>query len=134
MILDRVARLRAERGIITEQRSVAEIVVAIRNATKARAEDERGALAVAKRRDAIDLELELAEGAVARLPAITEADPSASTMSSVVGLVTGGSVSIAENTLRRVRLLLLLSLPLAGGIIFAIGATLAGRESERRSP
>lgn len=127
LVLERVARLRNERAGISEARPVGVIAVAIRNATRAKVEDERAGLAIAKRRDAIDAELSAVEATIPTLPAVNAADPSAATISAAVGLITGGRVVIADDVPRRVRLLALLALPMFGGLALAIGAALGGR-------
>jgi hypothetical protein len=123
LVLERVARLRNERAAITETRPVGVITVAIRNATRATSDDQRAALAIAKRRDAIDAELVAVEATIPTLPAVNAVDPSGATISAAVSLITG--VSIATGTLQRARLALLLALPLLGGLVLAIGSALA---------
>jgi hypothetical protein len=128
LVLERVARLRAERAAITEGRPVGVITVAIRNATKAKIDDDRAALAIAKRRDAIDAELAVIETTIPTLPPVNAVDPSGATISGIVHLISG--VAIAAATLQRARFALLLALPLLGGVVLAIGAALIG---ERRA-
>ena len=124
LVLERVARLRDERDTISESRPVGVIIVAIRNATKATVDQEREALAIAKRRDDLDAQLATIEPTIAALPAVNAIDPASATMSDTIDLVTG--VVIGDDTLRRVRLALLLGLPLVGGLVLAVGAAVAG--------
>jgi hypothetical protein len=127
LVLERVNRLRSERAAISERRPIAVIVVAIRNATVAKIDDERAALAIAKRRDDLDAQLAALEATIPSLPAISAADPSAATIAGVISLITGGQVVIADDLFRRLRLLALIALPLFAGPILGLGtATLAG--------
>jgi len=131
MLFDRLARLRGERKQITENRSTAEITIAIRNATSRRIDDERLALQTARRRDQIDTDLATIEQSVGTLPATSEADPSSAAVAGFVSLVTGGHVNVADDLVRRLRLLALVTLPLLGGIILGIGTALTAKEHER---
>jgi hypothetical protein len=127
LVLERVARLRAERGAISESRPVGVILVAIRNAAKSVIDDERAALLVARRRDQIDADLAVLEGTIRALPPTSIADPASNTIAGVVHLF--GGVAIAAATLQRVRFALLLALPLLGGAVLAIGGALVGRRA-----
>jgi hypothetical protein len=130
LVFDRLDRLRRARKEITETRSVAEINIAIRNATARKIDDERAAVAVAKHRDELDAQLAALEATIPTLPAMTAADPSAATIAGIVSLISGGQVVIADDTFRKLRLALLLVLPLLAGPILGLAtATLAG---ERR--
>jgi hypothetical protein len=128
LVTERVTRLRDERRHITEQRSAGVISIAIRNSSRARIDDERAALAVAKRRDAIDAELRVIERSVVELPPISTADPSAAVLAGAIAMVSGGRVEVSEETVRRGRLLLLLMLPLTGGLVLALGLALLAKE------
>jgi hypothetical protein len=132
LVLDRVARLRSERAAIMERRPVGAIVVAIGDVPRSRIAAERQALATAKRRDQIDAELVGLEHMVETLPAVTAADPSAAGLAGVVALVTGGHVTVAQDALRRIRLALVLVLPLTGGLVLAIGLAAAARPASAR--
>jgi hypothetical protein len=105
------------------------IALAIRSATRATVDDERAALAIAKRRDAIDAELTVIETTIPTLPPVNAVDPSGATISGIVHLISG--VAIAAATLQRMRFALLLALPLLAGVVLAVGAALIG---ERRAP
>jgi hypothetical protein len=121
LVTERVTRLRDERRHITEHRPVDAIAIAVRNSSRAHIDDERSALAVARRRDAIDTELRVLERSIMEMPAVTTADPSAAVLAGAIASVSDGRVVIAEEAVRRVRLLLLLMLPLTGGLVLAIG-------------
>lgn len=125
LVLERIARLRAERAAITESRPVGEIVLAIRNASKGQIDAERVALVTARRRDEIDVQLAAVEQTVRTLPAVTTADPSASTLAGIIHVVSG--VAIAADALQRARLALLLLLPLLAGLALALGSALGRR-------
>jgi hypothetical protein len=128
LLFDRLTRLRIERKAITESRSPAEIIIAIRNATAKKIDDERLALQQARRRDQIDADLATIEQTVGNSPNLSQADPSAATISSIVSLISGGRLVIADDMFRRTRLLALITLPLLGGLILATGAALTAKE------
>jgi hypothetical protein len=128
LVLERIGRLRAERAAIVETRPVGVILVAIRNAARAKIDDERAALAIARRRDQIDAELGALSATIPTLPAVTAVDPSAAAVSGAISLVTGGRVAISDEALSRARLLLLLTLPMLAGMVLALGAALAERK------
>jgi hypothetical protein len=125
MALERLNRLRTERKQITESRSTGEISIKIRNASAKKVDDERLALQQARRRDQIDTDLLAIQQTVGNLPNLSQADPAAQTLAETLSLITGGQVVIADDMFRRLRLMLLLALPLLAGLIFAIGTTLA---------
>jgi hypothetical protein len=123
MTMERVTRLRDERRRVNEQRPADAIAVAVRNASRAHVDAQRSALAVARRRDAIDAELRMLEHSLAELPTVTIADASAAVLAGAVAMVTG--VVVSEEVIRRVRLLILIVLPLAGGLVLAVGLAAA---------
>jgi hypothetical protein len=125
LTIERVTRLRDERRHITEQRPVDAISVAIRNSSRSHIDDERAALAVARRRDAIDVELRALERSITDLPTISSADPSAAVLAGAIAMVSAGRVTVTDEAMRRGRLLLLLMLPLTGGLVMAIGLAVA---------
>jgi hypothetical protein len=131
MVLDRLSRLRTERKQITESRSTGEITIVIRNATARKVDDERLALQQARRRDQIDADLANIEQTVGNLPNLSQADPAAQTLAETLTLLTGGYVVGDSDMLRRLRLMLLLALPLLAGLIFAIGIALASTAKGR---
>lgn len=124
VVLERLGHLRAERSAITEQRPAAAIIVAIQNSTRAELEGQRTALAMAKRRDELDRDLAALEPQLTSLPTVTAIDPSAALLSSVLGLS-------SDADLRRLRLTLLLILPLCSGLLLAV-AFAVGTSGERR--
>lgn len=127
LVLDRLGRLRAERATITETRPAGTILLAIRNATKANLENERAALILAKRRDGLDRELAEIEPKIAGLPIVSMIDPSASVLADVLRL--------PGVDLRRVRLFLLLGLPLCGGLLIAMALAIgAPKLAVERAP
>ncbi len=101
------------------------ITLAIRNAKRAHVDDERAALSIARHRDQLDADLAGPEHSIGTLPAVTAADPAAAGIADIVYSITGRIV--AEQVLRRLRLALLLALPLAGGLVLAVGAAVAAR-------
>jgi hypothetical protein len=119
MAMERLARLREERKAISETRPPAAIVAAINNARRSEQPALREALAMAKRRDAVDAELAAFEKRLAEIPRVATADASAAVLSEISGTV------ISEAELRRFRLALLLGLPLAGGFVFSLAFALA---------
>lgn len=123
LVLERMARLRHERALITETRPVGELNVAIWNVRRPARPALRQALAIAQRRDAVDAELLDLESKLPALPQITMNDPSAAVLSEITG------ATISENSLKRLRLALLLVLPLCGGLVLPVAIGLA---SDRR--
>jgi hypothetical protein len=101
-----MARLRHERALISETRPVGELNVAIWNVRRSARPALREALAIAQRCDAVDAELLELESKVPALPQITTNDPSAAVLSEISG------ATISEDSLKRLRLALLLVLPL----------------------
>jgi hypothetical protein len=124
LVLDRVNRLRSERTGIAERRPIGAITVAIQNAHVAELEALRTALAMAKRRDAIDLELAGLEPRLAGLPAVTMVDPSAAVLADILRMPAD------EIDLRRIRLAVLLVLPLTSGLLVAMAMAI-GSAKER---
>jgi hypothetical protein len=118
LVLERLARLREERRAITELRPVGAITAAINDARRSQVPSLREALAIAKRRDAVDAEISGIEKRLADLPRVATADASAA----VLSLLTGATISEVE--LRRLRLAAMLLLPLCGGLVVAIAGAL----------
>jgi hypothetical protein len=80
---------------------------------------------MATRRDAVDAELLDLESKVPALPQITMNDPSAAVLSEITG------ATISEDSLRRLRLALLLVLPLCGGFVLPVAmGLLPGKKPE----
>jgi hypothetical protein len=123
LILERISRLRSERTSIVETRPIGLIALAIRNATTAKIDDERAALAMARRRDVLDAELAALKPQLGNLPSVSVVDPSASVLAEILP---------SQIDLRRIRLCLLLGLPLCGGLLIAMGMAIAtGTRTER---
>lgn len=119
MALERLAQLRGERKAIIETRPAAAIVAAINGARRSEQPALREALAMAKRREALDLELAAFEKRLIEIPRVATADASAAVLSETGGMV------ISEIELRRFRLALLLGLPLCGGLVLALALAAA---------
>jgi hypothetical protein len=122
IILDQIARLRSERANISESRSIGEVTAAINNSKASKIDAERMALQTARHRDEIDRQLVGLEPQIACLPAVSTVDPSASVLSD--------ALHVPAVDLRRIRLCLLLGLPLCGGLLIAMAAAL-GSAKER---
>jgi hypothetical protein len=126
LVLDRVNRLRTERTSIHEQRPVAAINVLINSARVAELESLRTAAAMARRRDAIDAELNSLVPQLAGLPAVTMTDPSAALLADIL------RIPADEIDLRRIRLAVLLALPLTAGLLIAMAMAIGTRRSDER--
>ena len=118
LALEQLARLRHERDAIAEIRPAAALRLALRDARRANRPALRLALAMATRRDAIESELSSLGASLPAVPAVATADPSASILSELTGL------AVTELTVRRLRLALLLALPLCGGFVLSIALCL----------
>jgi hypothetical protein len=127
LALEQLARLRHERAAIAETRPVTLLRVAVRSATRASRPGLREALAMAERRDAVEAQLAAIAANLTTLPPLVAIDPSASVLSEL----TGATVTDAE--LRRLRLALLLLLPLCGGFVLSLGLSLLPLRAERRA-
>jgi hypothetical protein len=119
LAMERLARLQGERRTIVETRPPAAISAALNDARRSERPALREALAIGKRRDALDLELAAFEGRLSEIPQVATTDASAAVLSDISG------TTISDAALRRLRLALLLGLPLAGGLVlslaFAVG-------------
>ena len=118
LTMEQLARLRHERASISELRPVGAINAALRNARQSRKPALREALAVAERRDAVETELTALGVNLPAAPQIALVDPSASVLSEISG------ANVSEIFLRRVRLALLLLLPLCGGFVLSVALSL----------
>jgi hypothetical protein len=114
LALERLARLRDERKAIGEGRPVGAIAVALNDARRSERPALRAALAMAKRRDILDFELATFEQRLDDIPQVATADASAAVLSDITGM------AISERELRRLRLALLLGLPLCGGLVLSL--------------
>jgi hypothetical protein len=105
----------------------APIAAALNDARRSERPALREALAVAKRRDALDVELAAFEQRLDGIPHVATADASAAVLSDVSG------TTISEHELRRLRLALLLGLPLCGGLVLSLAFASTAAGSARRS-
>jgi hypothetical protein len=146
---DRIGRLRSERSGISETRSTAAIEVDLQRAqpeaqsvwrvtngcrdvtriTSGRACEKvlelREALATAERRDGLDIELRVAEGKLATLPAIALADPQATTAAEVLAWLSAGAFKPAPSDISRLRALGLALTPSMAGLLAMMAIALA---------
>jgi hypothetical protein len=123
--LEHLERLRDERAAISEMRPVGGLRLAIRNALLSKRPALREALAMAERRDALEVELSAAAASLPAIPTTAIVDPSASVLSEISG------ATISDITLRRVRLLLLLMLPLCGGVVLSLALSILPERAAR---
>jgi hypothetical protein len=125
MAMERLARLRDERKAIGETRPPGAIAAALNDARRSERPALREALALAKRRDALDVDLATFEQRLGEIPAVATADASATVLSNISGM------AISESELRRLRLALLLCLPLCGGLVLSLAFALAAASTRR---
>ncbi|HEX4556473.1 MAG TPA: hypothetical protein VH249_20960 [Xanthobacteraceae bacterium] len=118
LALEQLARLRNERAAISELRPVGALNVAIKNVRPSKRPALREALAVAQRRDALEARLSAVSASLPTVPQIALVDPSAGVLSEISG------ATVSETLLRRVRLALLLLLPLCGGFVLSVALSL----------
>jgi hypothetical protein len=123
--IERLARFRDERKTINETRPSAAILAAMAGARRSEQPALREALAIARRRDALDLELSAFEKRLIEIPQVATADASAAVLSEI------GGTAISEVELRRIRLALLLGLPLCGGLVLSLALALAASSARR---
>ncbi|MPZ37721.1 MAG: hypothetical protein GEU95_06605 [Rhizobiales bacterium] len=148
---ERIEQLRSERASIAEMRTVAAIEVELQRAqpeaqwvwkmtdgcrdvtrpASARAcatvLDLRQAQAAAARRDAIDTELRDVQSKLAALPAVTMADPQATTAAETVAWLSAGTFNPAPEDVARLRALGLALMPSLAGLIGMLALALARR-------
>jgi hypothetical protein len=127
LALEELARLRRERETIVEMRPVNALQVALRSAYRSRQPALREALAIAARRDALEAELSNFAAKLPTIPQIATVDPSANVLSEITG------ANVSEISLRRLRLLLLLVLPLCGGFAFSLALSLVRAPRDQRT-
>ena len=118
LALEQLARLRNERAAISELRPVGALNVAIKNVRPSKRPALREALAVAQRRDVLEARLSAVSASLPTVPQIALVDPSAGVLSEISG------ATVSETLLRRVRLALLLLLPLCGGFVLSVALSL----------
>jgi hypothetical protein len=124
MALERLVRLKDERKAIAETRPPAAIAAALNDARRSERPALREALALAKRRDALDIELAAFEQRLDGIPQVATADASAAVLSDISG------TTVSERELRRLRLALLLGLPLCGGLVLSLAFAVSGGRNE----
>jgi hypothetical protein len=117
--MERLAQLRNERKAIIELRPPAAILAAMAGARRPEQPALREALAMARRRDALDLELAAFAKRLIEIPQVAIADASAAVLSEI------GGTAITAVELRRFRLALLLGLPLCGGLVLSLALALS---------
>ena len=128
LALEQLARLRNERAAISELRPVGALNVAINNVRKSKRPALREALAVAERRDALEARLSAVSASLPTVPQIALVDPSAGVLSEISG------ATVSETLLRRLRLALLLLLPLCGGFVLSVALSLFPNAPRRSRP
>ncbi len=84
----------------------------------------RQALGLAQRRDTVDADLREAEVDLARLPAVTSADPQAETAVSLVTWISRGRVLISQHGVAMARLVAISLLPQVAGVVFMFAIAL----------
>jgi hypothetical protein len=119
-------RVRDERKAIAETRPSAAILAATADARRSERPELREALAMAKRRDALDVELATFAQWLGEIPRVATADASAAVLSDISG------TTVSEHELRRWRLALLLGLPLCGGLVLSLAFALTAAASVQR--
>jgi hypothetical protein len=127
LAMERLARLKDERKVVAETRPSAAIAAALNDARRSERPPLREALAMAKRRDALDIELATFEQRLGEIPHVATADASAAVLSEISGTV------VSDAALRRVRLALLLLLPLCGGLVLSLATSLTAAASARKA-
>jgi len=128
LALEQLARLRTERAGITEMRPVGGLTVAVRHARRSDKPALRQALAMAERRDALEVQLSALAANLPAIPQIAIVDPAARVLSEISG------AAVSETSLRRLRLMLLLLLPLCGGFVLSVALSLVAVRQARGSP
>jgi hypothetical protein len=86
----------------------------------------RQALGLAERRDMVDADLRKAEADLARLPAVTTADPQAETMVALVTWLSGSRIAISQNDIAMTRMVAIALLPQVAGLVFMFAMALLG--------
>jgi hypothetical protein len=121
LAMERLERLQGERRAIVETRPAAAITVALNDARRSERPALREALALARRRDTLDLELVSFEGRLSEIPQVATTDASAAVLSDI------GGTAISDVALRRLRLALLLGLPLCGGLVLSLAFAMVAK-------
>src|SRR5262249_49503866 len=95
----------------------------------------RQALGAAQRRDTLDADLRDAEAQLARLAAVTTADPQAATAAQLVNWATFGLTKLVADDIRMARVAGMALMPQIAGLVLMLAATLwqSGRPQTPRS-
>lgn len=144
----RIERLRAERGGITEGRSVAAIEAELqrtqpgaatvwratagcRDVTLPASGDVcapvlalRQAQATAERRDVLDADLHEAESQLRLLPSVMAADPQADTAARLISWMSFGLITVTSNDIHLARIAGMTLVPQLAGLVLMLAATL----------
>jgi hypothetical protein len=91
----------------------------------------RQALGTAQRRDVLDADLDRTEAQLARLPAVTAADPQSETATRLVNWATFGVINITANDVNLARVTSMILMPQTAGLVLLLAMTLwpSGRKS-----
>lgn len=122
LVLEKLARLRHERDAIAETRPVAALRIALGRVRRSNRAALGEAVAMAERRDAVDAALAALGASLTSIAPLAVADPSANVLSELTG------ATVTEADLRRLRLGLLLLLPLCGGLVLSVALSLVARK------
>jgi hypothetical protein len=144
----RIERLQFERAHVTEMRSVGTIEAELQRVQPGAASVWRAtsgcrdvtvpesghacaavlalreALGTAQRRDVLDADLDRTEVQLARLPAVTAADPQSETAASLVNWATFGVINIAANDVNLARVTSMILMPQTTGLVLLLAMTL----------
>jgi len=144
----RIERLRAERGGITESRSVAAIEAELQRTQPAAATVWRATAgcrdvtlpasgevcapvlalrqvqAMAERRDVIDADLREAESQLRGLPSVMATDPQADTAARLISWMSYGLITVTSNDIHLARIAGMTLVPQLAGLILMLAATL----------
>jgi hypothetical protein len=144
----RIERLQFERAHVTEMRSVGTIEAELQRVQPGAASVWRAtsgcrdvtlpesgqacaavlalreALGTAQRRDVLDADLDRTEAQLARLPAVTAADPQSETAARLVNWATFGVINIAANDVNLVRVTSMILMPQTAGLVLLLAMTL----------
>jgi hypothetical protein len=157
MLRATIDRLRGERALITESRSVATIEAELQRAQPGAAAVWRAtagcrdvtvpesgqacatvlalrqALGTAERRDRLDADLREASSQLERLPAVTTADPQAETAAKLVHWATFGVVNLTSNDIQMARVAGIALMPQIAGLVLMLATTL-WQSGQARAP
>jgi hypothetical protein len=92
----------------------------------------RQALGTSQRRDTLDVDIRDAETQLARLPAVSAADPQAETATQLVNWVTFGLTKLAADDIRMARVAGMAFMPQIAGLVLMLATTLWHPANRRR--